>query len=79
LYDSLINNANGANDMTIKFNEATRSKTEAVKAQLISLGYNVVSSGYTNVMVDVGTDSHQIISVNHADVDAFTNRYPLNA
>lgn len=65
--------------MTIKFNEAIRSKTEAAKAQLISLGYNVVSSGYTNVMVDVGTDSHQIISVNHADVDSFTKRYPVNA
>lgn len=65
--------------MTIKFNEATRIKTEAAKAQLISLGYSVVSSGYTNVMVDVGTDSHQIISVNHADVDAFTKAYPCNA
>lgn len=62
-----------------KFNEADRIKTDAAKDKLISMGYRVVSSGYMNVMVDVGTDSHRIISVNHADVDAFANRYPLNA
>ena len=57
------------------FNAADKAKATAAANRLISLGYKVISSGYGNVMVDVGTDSHRIISVNHADVDAFISQY----
>jgi len=56
--------------------ESDKAKAAAAANRLIFLGYNVISSGYGNVMVNVGTDSHRIISVNHADVDAFIAQYP---
>lgn len=65
--------------MTRQFNEADRKKVDAARNRLISLGYKVISSGYANVMVDVGTDSHRIISINHADVNRFISQYPLEA
>jgi hypothetical protein len=57
--------------------ESDKAKATAAASRLISLGYNVISSGYGNVMVNVGTDSHRIISVNHADVDAFIAQYAV--
>jgi len=44
--------------------------------RLTALGYKVLSSGYGNICVDVGTDSHRIITVNYTKIDAFISQYP---
>lgn len=45
--------------------------------RLTALGYKVLSSGYGNICVDVGTDSHRIITVNYTKIDAFIEQYPI--
>lgn len=52
-------------------NEIDRAKIDRAAEKLTALGYRVVSSGYTHVMVDIGTDSHRIVRVHHAQIDEF--------